>query len=234
MKTYRASAGPFAERPFYKPEDIDRICSDELQAVGLYPADPEPIRVERFIEKRFGVRVTYDDLPDGLLGFTEFGDKGVKAIVLAKSLDDEGTQAAERRIRTTMAHEGAGHGLLHTHLMVLGAAARPLFKEGMDPTLPRILCRTGGTDAARAYDGKWWELQANQAMGALLLPTRLVDTALEPLLVARGSLGARVLDAHRSNEAVRLLADTFDVNPVVARIRIVALYPDVASGQLTL
>jgi hypothetical protein len=233
MKTYRTTAGPFAERPYYKLGDIERICADELQAVGLFPAAPEPIRVERFIEKRFGVSVTYDDLPEGLLGFTEFGEHGVKAIVLARTLDEEGTVTAERRIRTTMAHEGAGHGLLHTHLMAQGEAARTLFKDGLDPKLSRILCRTNGADGKK-YDGRWWEFQANQAMGALLLPKRLVEKAVEPLLVERGSLGARVLESGPRVKAVTLLASTFNVNPLVARIRIAALFPDPDTGQLTL
>lgn len=238
MKTYRPGAGQFVERPYYTLQDIEQICSYELERVGLYPSDPAPVRVERFIEKRFGLHVIYDDLPGGLLGFTEFDDKGVNAIVVAKTLDDEGTQAAERRIRTTMAHEGAGHGLLHTHLMALGAAARPLFGDGLDPQVPRILCRTGGgsapaADGSKGYDGRWWEFQANQAMGALLLPKRLVEQALDRLLVARGMLGTRVLEPGRREAGARLLADVFDVNPVVARIRIAALYPEHA-GQLTL
>ena len=29
------------------------------------------------------------------------------------------------------------------------------------------------------YDGRWWEFQANQAMGAALLPRKLVEVALD-------------------------------------------------------
>lgn len=238
MRVYRSSTGPFLERPYFKLEQIEQICTDELRQAGLYPTDPSPVRIERFIEKRFGVSATYDDLPSGLLGFTEFGDKGVKAIVIAKTLDDEGTKTAERRIRTTMAHEG-GHGLLHTYLVVLGAAARPLFGDGLDPKLPRILCRTDGlpagtTSGGKNYDGRWWEFQANQAMGALLLPKTLVHEALEPMLTASGLLGHRVLLPVRRGATVQLLADVFDVNPVVAKIRLAALYPEGHEAQLTL
>ncbi len=193
MRTYRSS-GPFPERPYFELEQIEYMCSDELRKLELYPADPSPIRIDRFVEKRFGVNISYEELPSGLLGFTEFGAKGVEAIMIAKGLDDEGTRAAERRIRTTIAHEG-GHGLLHTHLMALGPSARSLFEGGLDPNLPRILCRndpvpSGGKEASRKrYDGKWWEFQANQAMGALLLPRQLVEKALEKMLVARGLLG---------------------------------------------
>src|SRR3989441_11554119 len=61
---------------------------------------------------------TYEDLDKGVLGFTQFGRTGVQAIVVARALDEDGTRPAERRIRTTLAHE-AGHGLLHAHLFAL-------------------------------------------------------------------------------------------------------------------
>ncbi|MGH7708403.1 MAG: hypothetical protein ACREM6_10840 [Vulcanimicrobiaceae bacterium] len=127
------------------------------------------------------MQVTYDDLPPGVLGLTEFGEKGVNAIIIAKALDDEETRLAERRIRTTMGHE-CGHGLLHTHLFVLGQKAHPLFGESTG-SKPRVLCRMDGipyetTSARKRYDGRWWEFQANQAMGALLLPKRLVEMSL--------------------------------------------------------
>jgi hypothetical protein len=57
-----------------------------------------------------------------------------------------------------------------------------------------------------------------------LLPRLLVQTALEPLHVARGSLGIKVLDPSRYEEAVKNLADLFNVNPIVARIRLQDLY----------
>src|SRR5690242_15903667 len=106
MKTFRSRTGPFTEQPFYKQEEIENICSQELRKYNLYPSDPSPIRIDRFIEKRFGVQPAYEDLPTGLLGFTRFGRNGVEEIVVSKALDDEGTERAERRLRATLAHEG--------------------------------------------------------------------------------------------------------------------------------
>jgi len=235
MKTYRGANEAFVERPFFKPGEIDRICAAELREFSLYPAGPSPIRIDRFVEKRFGIQVSYDDLPDGLLGLTEFGANGVEAIIIARELDSEGTRTAERRIRTTIAHEG-GHGLLHTHLLALGAPGRRLFGDAVDPDSSRILCRSGTHTAQKdkRYGGQWWEYQANQAMSALLLPRDLVANALANVLVARGHLGARMLEPERREQAARILADVFDVNGVVARIRLGDLYPDAAERQLTL
>ena len=71
-------------------------------------------------------------------------------------------------------------------------------------------------------------------MGALLLPQSLVEDALETLLEIRGLLGARVLPAAKRDSAMRLIAETFDVNPIVAKFRLEALYPPSAEQQLTL
>src|ERR1035437_378680 len=122
MKTFRTAKGPFAERPYYKEHEIENICTDALREVGLLPANPEPIRIDRFIEKRFGVVPSYEDLPEGVLGLTRFGKNGVQEVVVANALDGDSSATAARRVRTTLAHEG-GHCLLHTHLFVL--ATRP-------------------------------------------------------------------------------------------------------------
>ena len=238
MKTYRSKTGPFAEQPFYEPAEIELICLDELQKVSLYPSAPSPIRIDRFVEKRFGVVPTYEDLPSGLLGFTRFGAKGVEEIVVAKTLDDAGTQPAERRLRTTLAHEG-GHGLLHAHLFVLGSRPDSLFGDGLATDAPKILCRDGGVPGngqvpAKKPPYRWWEFQANLAMGSLLLPQPLVAKALVAMLTVQGMFNRPSLPSERREDAVRLVADIFNVNPIVARIRLEALYPSTAERQLTL
>jgi hypothetical protein len=236
MKTFRAKSGPFAEQPFFKPEEIEAICMEELQKLGLYPSDPSPIRIDRFLEKRF-VRPTYEDLPNGLLGFTRFGAKGVEEIVITKALDEEGTQPAERRLRATLAHEG-GHGLLHAHLFAEGTKPDTLFGDGLASDAPKILCREGGVDGFESTGRKppyrWWEFQANQAMSVLLLPKMLVEKALVGILTFEGVFGIPSLPTVRRDWAIRHLADTFHVNPIVARIRLEALYSATTAGQLTL
>ncbi len=194
---------------------------------------PSAIRIERFIEKRFGVTPEYDDLPDGVLGYTRFGKNGVEAIVVAVALDAAEGKVAERRLRTTLAHE-AGHGLLHAYLFAL--AERPLHLFDKDSQSDhKILCRDvqGEEQKGRAYDGRWWEFQANRAMGSLLCPRSLVEMALKAYVVPSGSMGAVKLTEADRDQAIRSVSKTFDVNPVVARIRINDLYP-VQSQQLHL
>lgn len=227
-----------AKRPYFETEDFERICQDALQQVHLLPIEPSPVRIDRFVEKRFRVQPSYEDLPAGVLGFTLFGPNGVEEIVVSKALDEAGTQVAERRLRTTLAHE-CGHGLLHAQLFAPGLRAAPIFEDDLIGCTPKILCRHGGIPVSADWrsDGppyRWWEYQANQAMSALLLPKSLIYKALDPTLVPRGVLGTMVLPADRRQAAIRLLASTFDVNPVVADLRLEALFPAATADQLTL
>jgi hypothetical protein len=231
MKTFKAKAGPFVERPFYSDADVETICSDELSKLGLLPNQPQPIRVDRFVERRF-VTPSYEDLGEAILGLTKFSAKGVAEIIVSIRLDAEGSTVSERRIRTTLAHEG-GHGLLHTHLFALESDKRPLFGDFSEPKKPKVLCRDEKMPGTQ-YGGEWWEFQANKAMGCLLMPKRLVDVAVEPYLTEQGRLGLRALDQSGRQKAVRELAEVFDVNPVVVRIRIDQLYPEMSGGQLAL
>jgi len=235
MRTYRTTVGPVSERPYYTLREIEDICADELRRVELYPVKPEPIRIERFVEKRFGVHPEYAELPDSLLGYTRFGPRGVEEIVVARALSEQGSRVAERQVSSTLAHE-AGHGLLQAHLFVLERERlTSLFGADLDPAAPKILCRQPGQHArGSAYDGRWWEFQANQAIGALLLPRSLVSVAIAEFLSSSGTFGRSTLKGGKQEDAGRVLSQTFDVNPAVARIRLEELFPESAIRQLTL
>jgi len=226
-------SGSSTKAPYFTASQIDNMCCDELRGVGLYPAAPEPIRIDRFIEKRFHVSPQYEHLPDGVLGFTRFDKNGVKAVVISAALDSEGGKVAARRVRTTIAHEG-GHGLLHAHLFALDEIPLHLF-DRESHSGDQILCRDvhGDEKKAHRYDGRWWEVQANRAMSSLLCPKALVQEAMKPFLSAAGLLGVAVLEDARREEAVRALAEIFDVNPAVTRIRIAELFPP-QTGQMHL
>lgn len=234
MKTYRSTKGPFQEAVHYEDRDVEKIVLEELARVQLLPSEPSPIRVDRFIEKRFKVQIDSTEMKDGVLGFSEFGPNGVQAVYVAKSLDEDQSIPGRRRLRSTIAHE-AGHCLLHAHLFVL-SETRPLFADNSDPNSPKVLCRDLGSDTGitSAYKGQWWEFQANMAMGHLLLPTPLVKRAAQPYLKAAGNLGAFVLPEQDLDCAARGLAGVFDVNPVVAKIRLEKLYRVERSGQMML
>jgi len=233
MKTIRTSTGPFFERPHFKPGEIERLCTKELRDAGLYPSTPDAIRIDRFLEKRFRISPSYERLPEGVLGFTRFGAEGVVEIIVSSDLDGDKGTPNERRLRTTLAHE-AGHGLCHAHLFSLGAKPSSLFNDTDES--PQILCRdvAGEAQGHPAYDGRLWEYQANQAIGGLLMPRRLVLDALQALAIPAGSFGQIRIPEDKKPIVVRSLADIFNVNPTVVRIRLAEMFPAHDDQQLQL
>lgn|ERR1043166_2571791 len=233
MRTLRTSVGPFGERPYYSDEEIERICSDALAETGLMPREPGIVRIERFIEKRFKAPVIYERLAAKVLGFTEFGPNGVKAIHIAEA-SDAGSQSEARRINSTLAHE-TGHGLMHGHLFALGLDHGGLFGNDPDVTEQKVLCRDEDIQergSKRRYDGRWWEFQANRAIGALLMPKEIFLLFMQQFVEQRGSFGIPMLPSTRRDKAVVAASNTFDVNPAVSRIRVASLFPE-TSDQLT-
>jgi hypothetical protein len=220
MRSFRGSKGPFKERLFFPPQQIESICEDALRSVDLLPDRPSPVRIERFVEKKFGICPDYVELPDGVLGYTAFTPNGPSRMVVARTLSEANTRISDRRINTTLAHE-SGHCLLHAHLFALAEMPPGLFKDdAVEPSLPKILCRD---EATATYGGKWWEFQANASIGPLLLPKQLVGLVIQPFLEARGLLGIEVLPDGARRPAELALSEIFDVNP--ARIRLEQLYP---------
>lgn len=232
MRTYRTSSGPFTEGVYYPDDEIERICSDALRETGFMPEQPAKVRIDRFIEKRFGAPIIYESLDSGVLGFTAFGSEGVESVHIAE--DTERSIASEKRVNSTLAHE-AGHCLMHSHLFCVEFNHDRLFSNDPDVSRERILCRDGDT-ARRAsrYDGRWWEVQANKAIGALLMPQEVLIRFMDPFLEKTGFFQIPVLNESRREEAVRAAANAFEVNPAVARIRIEKFFRKSDERQLTL
>jgi hypothetical protein len=228
MKARLGSKGPFTERLYLPSSRIEQLCEDALRSVCLYPGSPSAIRIERFIEKKFGLTPEYLSLPAGVLGYTVFGPSGATGMVVDRGLAETDSIVAQRRINTTLAHE-AGHCIFHTHLFTVAHESGILFDVDDQSAAPKILCRD---EPASTYDGKWWEYQANAAIGALLLPRDLVLSAAQPFLELRGLLGLPSLADRARRAAESALSEIFDVNPVVVRIRLGEMFP--AESQPTL
>lgn len=217
MKITKATSGPYRQRLHYQLAEIEHITANELRTYDLLPSTPGPINIDRYVEHRF-LTPRYEDLPPALLGYTAFGPDGPIDIAINEQLASDPSITAKRRVRTTIAHEG-GHALLHSilHAETGQSSLLPIENE------PRIMCKE--EDLARtSYDGKWWEYQANLAMGCLLLPEELTLTAVRPYRTAT-PLGGMIIEPHAVPHAARALSTIFDVNPVVAKIRIQQLCP---------
>jgi hypothetical protein len=169
VRKLATSSGPFPFQLYFEDlGEIDEICLEALERQSLLPSKPAPIRIERFVEKEFKTSLIYEDLGPGNLGYTIFNSSGaVEAILISRFLEEQNTTPARRRARSTVAHE-AGHGLLHGPLFI-GSA-------DLGEKQRLILCRSQDilVETPRPYQGRWWEFQANQAIGSLLLPRLLV------------------------------------------------------------
>lgn len=234
MKTSRATAGRFQIRLSFSTEEIDDICLEALEKSGYMPEKPEAIRVDRFVEKYFQCNAGYEDLPQGAMGYTLFNEKGKVLEVRVSNKLEDGKQSSERRVRSTWAHE-AGHCLLHPTLFI-EEQGQPTFSqtEGRNTNIEgrKILCRDNDIKpTGRAYDGRWWEWQANRCIGGLLLPKKLAREALSDLLVDSVVTKSPSLPPANRIEAEKRLSEVFDVNPVVARIRLNEMFPN-TKGQI--
>ena len=79
-------------------------------------------------------------------------------------------------------------------------------------------------DTQQSYAGKWWEFQANQAMGSLLLPSPLMHAFLDQSGINPGSFGSGTPTPPQRESLAKEAAVIFDVNPVVVRIRLDSLF----------
>jgi hypothetical protein len=210
-------SGPFPFQLYFEDlGEIDEICLDALKRQSLLPSSPAPIRIERFVEKEFHTTLRYEDLGPENLGCTIFNCLGgVEAILISRFLEEQNTTPARRRARSTVAHE-AGHGLLHG----------PLFIDSGE-NQRRILCRSEDIlgESQRFYRGRWWEFQANQAIGSLLLPRPLMHNFLDQSEVHLDPSGNRILSPEQREPLAKRAAWIFDVNPMVARIRLDSFCP---------
>ena len=106
--------------------------------------------------------------------------------------------------------------------------ANPIFEGN------RILCRESDIRPGvgkKSYDGRWWEWQANRAIGGLLLPVDLVKETVSPFLQESLVTKRPSLPEALRQKAEQEVAKVFDVNPVVARIRIQEIFPTQDASQ---
>lgn len=131
---------------------------------------------------------------------------------------DPGTNPAMLgRYRFTLAHE-AGHWRLHRHLFQKPANQLTLLRENAER--PEYICRSGSTEPI--------EYQANRFASCLLMPKEMMKRAwsewradMAPIYLTdlRAGTSRKVPDDLMLENAVRPLAETFEVSPEAMRIR---------------
>lgn len=230
---------PFGIELRFERAEIDQMCVDELEKARALPSVPGSINIESFIGKHLCKNYGYEDLPEGVLGFTAFEPDGrVKFVGVSNKLDDE-SASVEHRIRSTWAHE-AGHCILHPILFIRDPSnrAQALWGQGDDNITPdrRFLCREQDfkvQGASCGYHGRWWEWQANRCIGGFLLPKYLVLKTLAPFLQTSPVTQTPVLPEASRSQAEFLVSEVFKVSMAVSKIRLGEFFPQRSAAQLT-
>lgn len=229
MKEYRSPGGE--RKIWYEKTEIDDIMVDTLEKAGLLPdasSDDLTVDVESLVEQHLGLSFDqHAELDDDVLGITHFvpGEKPrieINRNLTGAALDNEDAVLGMiGRWRATVAHE-VGHVLLHRSLYEIDAMQRGLFSsrspehevsEGLMRCLKRDVNYHGGSD--------WREVQANMAIGALLMPKPLVARVVAAEMGKIG-IGKQAVDPAPLNieRLVSILAQRFTVSKQAAHIRI--------------
>lgn len=229
MRERKLQGGRFGKTLYFTDREIDRMCLEALKQSGCLPTEPGAIDIEFFVEKHFQAALDMGtEMGPDVLGWTLFGKKGEILLVgVSPTLSADTSLVGQRRCRATVAHE-AGHCLMHP-ILFMEERTEPMW-ENLDFSQNRILCRK--EDFTGKYDGRWWEVQANKAIGGLLLPSSLVQKSVEHLLESQGGLGLPALPEKNRQKAIEHVAETFEVNKMPAEIRLKSLFPELEEGLL--
>jgi Zn-dependent peptidase ImmA (M78 family) len=216
--------GRFAERPFYKAEELDREC--------------EQI-VTKFLRKRRGeVRfpISTDDLHvliedegadlDSCVDLSAYGedvegvaifylDRGPEVKISDRLANDP---RRENRWRTTLTHE-FGHVRFHRFLWADKLATGDLFaRRDMDNT---AVCKRDQILNARQTD--WMEWQAGYISGAILMPAVSIRALVKEYCEPNGLFGPVNIATEHAQCLIQSVKVEYQVSEEAARIRLQAL-----------
>jgi len=233
MHWYRGPEGD--QRIWYDSDEIERMAGDELRRGGLMSTVDDPVTdLEQFIEVHLKAELDqYADLPEGVLGLTQFPLKGRPKVSISVDL----TEGADRdvpspgsmgRWRATLAHE-ASHIYLHRYLFdpemiqlygVGGTLGGAPPSDGLMRCLHRDIAPVASHDmSVTRRRGDWREIQANRDMAALLMPSRIFKRVGFQQMT---QLGLNIVDTNPSaaDTLATAMADAFAVSKQAATIRL--------------
>ena len=163
--------GRFAQRPHYRPEELDRECEElitqflrNLHGKARFPVDTDDLT--KLIERDADDLDLYADLSHlgpSVEGVTEFHPGRRPTVRVSADLSNDPRR--ENRLRTTLTHE-FGHLHFHSYLWSMRPSGPDLL-DSRPPTGPTHCKRESMLDAPQT---DWMEWQAGYVSGALLMP----------------------------------------------------------------
>jgi len=229
MKSWPDSKSPWGKQLRFEEDEFEAMMDEMRGRAGSECFTPgKGVDVDLVVLRAIETEADYVDLPAGVMGRTIFGADGSATIEISRSLSEEAEhdRVAERRLRTTVAHE-CGHVACHRGLFMRDTETFSLFAvtEGTKSavTKPPIMCREESVGRI-GYNGQWWEYQANRCMAALLLPRRLFGASAKRCLGDGGfKSGEECLNRGYAEHFVRELSDEYNVSQQATLLRLQAL-----------
>ncbi|MCO6432236.1 MAG: ImmA/IrrE family metallo-endopeptidase [Deltaproteobacteria bacterium] len=237
MRYVRDTSGRFAQRPHYKPEEL------EAEADGL---------VRRYLARKYGSAsfpISTDDLstlieqfvdhldiyadlshygPE-VEGVTEFFVGRKPNVKIARPLGED--SRLTNRLRATLAHE-LGHVHLHGFLFATDDRQGGLFSESAKAEEKVIVCKREQIAAAKEYD--WMEWQAWFFSGAILMPQDEVIAEVRNFRQERGVSSDIVAASPQAQELAGAIATRFEISNDFAKVRLIRLNLLTTSGSASL
>lgn len=225
MVTYiRDRTGRFPQRPYYKPDELDRECESlityflkELYGEVRYPIVTDDLT--KLIERDASDLDIYADLspygPD-VEGVTEFRRGEKPRVLIAARLGDD--ERRENRLRTTLTHE-YGHVHFHGYLWDTEYPLADLLHQ--PPNRGKIICKRDSMIDAVETD--WMEWQAGYVCGAILMPMSAVQALCLTYMETHGLYGTVSQYTSHGSALIQHVVDNFLVSQEAARIRLIKL-----------
>jgi len=237
MRWYETADGD--QRVWYEEQEIEDMVAEQLRSAKQRLTSLSPVPdLEAFVEGHLRVELDqYADLPDNVLGLTEFAAKTrprmfINATLTEAADADPPAPGARGRWRATIAHEAA-HVILHQYLF--DPAMVPIGNgDWRDPDLAAVPRRQGAgalnrmqclhrdvDDTKIALDRgsrDWREIQANRGMAALLMPA----SVFARVATLHGGMKDNPVDEDSSagRELIGTVASIFDVSRQAAAFRL--------------
>ena len=229
MKDYRSPNGE--RRLWFEDNEIEEIMTDELLRCGMFPSASAPVvDLEAFLELHLRVKLDlYSDMGSNLLGVSGFVTGRQPIVKISRGLTAQAHEGVARggilgRWRATLAHEAA-HVILHRRLVDVPQAQESLFALGAEFEAETAMTQCFERDIWFARGtGDWKEVQANQGMASLLMPSSLCTSMTREIVGAQAAddLLAYIpaADTGAFSDLIRELSLLCQVSREAARIRL--------------
>jgi hypothetical protein len=216
--------GRFAQRPHYKPSELDRECENVIStflrtryADARFPVSTDDLT--RLIERDTEDLDLYADLtefgPD-VEGVTEFTPGKKPLVKISGKLS--GDERYKNRLRTTLTHE-YGHVRFHGYLWEIEPPQKDFLKA--HPNANKQICKRDDILNADQYD--WMEWQAGYICGAILMPVTQVTRMATAYQEKHGIFGAVLHSSQHGHALIEEVKKGFEVSADAARVRLTKL-----------